>query len=86
MNGNASSRLTGWFVDGDTNYSYVDSEITTLIELVTKLRSYVSQHSLGAAMRDMPTSFNAPFLNTMKTELRPSATSHRTLIASRRDV
>lgn len=73
INGNAGTRLTGWFVDGDTNFSFVDSEISKLIELSTKLHSYMNNHSIGVALRNIPRTFYAPFISSMTTEIVPKS-------------
>lgn len=70
VEGNAGTKFTGWLVDNNAKFAFVDSEISQLVQLTTKLRSYLNNHSLGAAMRNMPSSLHAPFINTMAKQIQ----------------
>ena len=70
INGNAGTKLTGWFVDKETNFSFFDSEIRKLVEVSTKLRTYLSEHSLGSGMGNIQGSLTIPLLSPISTAIR----------------
>jgi hypothetical protein len=67
---NAGTKLTGWFVDEETIFSFVDSEIRKLVEVSTKLRTYLSEHSLGSGMRNIQGPLTSHLLSTISTVIQ----------------